>query len=192
MIFFDRGLVDPYDCALMHNDPLPSQVDVRKLTIKDVEISNNFSPDALPRFASLLAGNEGLIESKLHFYVDDSRKRRVDGHVKAEVSVPCQRCLEPVTITVESEFKLAVLWTDEQAKQLDKSLEPLIVGEELIDLADIVEEELILSLPIVSYHNRDDCQEMPLSFGDEHIVRSTKVEQKKNPFSVLEKLKPAK
>lgn len=190
MIFFDSLPLRPYDGALMSNDLLPNQIDIRKLTTKGVEITSNFTPKVMKRLASLLANTEGAIAAELNFYVDEGRKRRVDGHVKARVNVVCQRCLEPVSVNVESDFELAIVWTDDQAKQLPRPLEPLIVGEELVDLADIVEEELILSLPVVSYHNNDGCKQVKLTFGESQDAPT--VEPKENPFNVLEQLKSGK
>lgn len=190
-IFFDRGGLRPYDGALMSNDLLPSQIDIRKLTTKGVEISSDFSPSVMSRLSSLLANTDGRVQADLSFYIDEDRKRRVDGRVTAQLNVVCQRCLEPVLITVNSDFNLAILWTDDEAKNLSRSLDPLIVGEELVDLADIVEEELILSLPIVSYHNSDKCQEAPLSFGEAENLPVEPEQQKENPFKVLAQLKPS-
>ena len=174
----------------MLNDLLPSQIDVRKLTVKGAEISSSFSPSVMTRLASLLANGEGVVTANLHFYIDEAHKRRVDGKIRAQVNVVCQRCLDPVAIKVESDFELAIVWTDDQAKQLPKTLEPLTVGEQLIDLADIVEEELILSLPIVSYHDDKYCKRESRSFGD--LEMTSTQEPKKNPFNVLEQLKSGK
>ncbi len=183
--------LQPYDYALMKNDPLPTKIDVRKLAVKDAEINSNFAPGIMPRLMSLLTNDEGLITANLHFYIDTERKRRVDGKVNAKVNMVCQRCLDPVTVEVVSEFALAIIWTDEQAKQLPESLEPLIVGEEPKNLTDIVEEELILTLPIVSYHDEDNCKQVLHSFGEANIP-AFQEELKENLFNVWETLKSDK
>ncbi|MCR8921949.1 YceD family protein [Dasania sp. GY-MA-18] len=145
----------------------------------------------MPRLTSLLANDEGLVTAELQFYIDEGRKRRIDGKINAHVNVVCQRCLDAVAIDVVSEFNLAIVWTDDQAKQLPKTLDPLIVGEELTDLAEIVEEELILSLPIVSYHELDSCKQVTRSFGEAEAA-PVKEEPKDNPFKVLEQLRSDK
>ena len=174
----------------MSNDPLPSQIDVRKLTAKGAEINSQFGVNAMSRLTSLLANDKGVVSTELNFYIDDDRKRRIDGQVKAEVNVVCQRCLEPVLVEIESSFNLAVVWTDEEAKQLNKTLDPLIVGEELSDLTEIVEEELILCLPIVSYHDNENCKQEVHAFGEDEPALEE--EPKDNPFKVLEQLKSNK
>lgn len=176
----------------MLNDPLPNQIDVRKLAVKGAEINASFSPLALPRFAGMLANSNGSVTTKLYFYIDSERKRRVDGVVEAAVEATCQRCLEPVGVVVESKFELAIVWSDDDAQRLPTSLEPLIVGEELIDLADVVEEELILSFPFVSYHDNEQCKEQSegvVFSGSEEPVKEI---PKDNPFKMLEQLKTSK
>ena len=176
----------------MLNEPLPNQIDVRKLATKGIEITGNFSPSLLTRFVELLANTEGSISSKLSFYIDSSRKRRVDGEVKAKVKAICQRCLKPVDVTVNSCFELAIVWSDDDAQRLPQTLEPLIVGEELINLADVVEEELILSFPFVNYHDNDDCKEQSglIFSGSQESIKEKA--PKENPFKVLEQLKSGK
>jgi uncharacterized protein len=53
-----------------------------------------------------------------------------------------------------------------------------------IELLPIIEDELMLSLPLVPFH--DDCS-IQTSFGDAATARTQ--EEKPNPFSVLAQLK---
>lgn len=181
--------------------PLPSQIDIRKLVVKGAEISANPPISSLPRIADLLAegdsdtqGKAGSLAVNLRFYIDDERQRRVDGQITGTVNMTCQRCLEPMPVDVDVKFELGIVWSEEDAERLPKSLEPLIVGEELVDLADIVSDELILSLPYVNYHSPADCKQgMGYSSVDPEYadaVGKVNVEQEKdNPFQVLEQLK---
>lgn len=176
----------------MLSTPLPSEIDIRKLVVKGAEISALVPISSLPRIAGLLAGEDGDIEVRLHFYKDEARFRRVDGQLSGSVEVFCQRCLEPMVVNVDVSFALGVVWSEDDAQRLPKSLEPLIVGEELIDLADVVSDELILSLPHVNYHDEADCKQ-PVGYSsvDPAAVEidSTAKEEKENPFKVLENLK---
>lgn len=96
----------------------------------------------------------------------------------------CQRCLEPVEVAVEADFNLGVAASEEAAKQLPRSYDPLIIEGEEIELLSVVEEELILSLPFDAYH--DDCS-INTSFGEAEAVAEDN--EKPNPFSVLAQLK---
>lgn len=193
LISFDSSILHPYDCALMLTAPLPSQIDVRKLVVKCAEISADVPVSSLPRIADMLATDLGVIATHLRFFKDEGHFRRLDGELQGSVEMTCQRCLEPLVIAVDTGFSLGIVWSEEDAERLPKSLEPLIVGEEeLVNLADVVAEELILSLPFVNYHDPSDCkQQVGYSSVDfvELAEAEKNVEPKENPFKVLEKLK---
>jgi uncharacterized protein len=171
--------------------PLPSQIDIRKLVTKGVEIKAEVPISSLPRIVDLLADDSGSLTVELEFYKDDQRLRRLDGKISGSVDMVCQRCLEPVAVEVGFEFKLAVVWSEENAQRLPASIEPLIVGEELYDLADVVSDELILNLPFVNYHEAADCKQQVgyVSSDPEVSERISEVAEKDNPFQVLENLK---
>ncbi len=177
----------------MLNPPLPSQLDIRKLTVKGIEIVADAAVSSLPRVVDLLADQEGSIAVKLRFYIDEQRFKRIDGELKSTVNMFCQRCLEPMPVNIDTHFELGIVWSEDGAERLPKSVEPLIVGEELTDLHDIVSEELILSLPYVNYHSAEDCgQEVGYSVGEPDELTDTsdgELEQRENPFKALEKLK---
>lgn len=177
----------------MSNAPLPTQLDVRKLAVKGVEISANPPVSSLLRFVDLLVSTEGEIAVNLRFYIDEQRFKCVDGHLNGVVNVNCQRCLEPMAVMLDTRFSLGIVWSEEDAERLPQSLEPLIVGEELLDLSDIVSEELILSLPFVNYHKPEDCQQVVgFASADPEAELETAKEECKNPFNVLAQLKPDK
>lgn len=139
----------------------------------------------MPRLNSLLANGDGKIHVSLSFAVDEQRLRTVSGSASGTVTQTCQRCLEPVPVDVEAEVNLAVALNEEQAKNLPRYYDPLIVEAEDIELLSLIEDELILSLPLVAYH--EDC-EIQTSFGDADEAARTQ-ETKPNPFSVLAQLK---
>ena len=181
----------------MSNAPLPSQLDVRKLAQKGVEISAETPVSQLPRIVDMLANESGSVAVDLRFYTDEERIRRLDGSIRADVEVCCQRCLEPMPLHLQTEFALGIVWSEEDAKRLPAGLDPLIVGEELVDLADVVSEEFILSMPFVSYHAPEACRQVAnysvgaiAEVSESDSVAAT--EKGDNPFKVLEQLKLGK
>ncbi|MEE8059126.1 MAG: YceD family protein [Pseudomonadales bacterium] len=183
----------------MSTAPLPNQIDIRKLVVKGAEISVQTPISTLPRIVDLLANDDGSIAVNLQFYIDEGRFRRVDGHLMGTVDVICQRCLEPMPVAIDTRFELGIVWSEKDAERLPKSLDPLIVGEELMDLGDVVSEELILCLPYVNYHDSADCQQQvgyssvdPDAIVDEAITVGQKGANRDSPFNVLKKLKSNK
>lgn len=173
----------------MSNAPLPKKIDPRKLAERGVRIEGEILLGALPNLVTMLADKEGSLKVDLQFENDEQRIRTIKGTAGGKVSMTCQRCLEPVEIEIEAKFNLAVAPTEEHAKSLPRYYDPLIVEGDELELPGMVEEELILSLPIVPYH--DDCS-VQTSFGDEASTDSDPVSEKPNPFSVLASLKADK
>ncbi|MDI3326243.1 YceD family protein [Pontibacterium granulatum] len=163
--------------------PLPKKVDPRKLAERGVRIEGLITPKDLPRLLTLLCSDEGELKVSLDFDVDEQRFRTIQGSAEGNVYMTCQRCLEPVEVAAEATVNLAVTLNEDQVKQLPRVYDPLLLEEEEVELASMIEEELILSLPQFAYH--DDCS-VQTSFGEEETTQST---DKPNPFSVLAELK---
>lgn len=173
----------------MLTDPLPTALDVRKAAVREAGISGTVKPGEMPRFRAMLASDEGCIEADLSFFRDEEGRYLVHVVVSADVEVICQRCLQPMGEHVGSDNTLAVVWTDEQAAALPRRLDPLIVPEQSCNLRDVVEEELMLSLRMFSYHDHEDCKNAVAVYANPPAGEESK-EQTTNPFDVLAQLKP--
>ena len=167
---------------------LPKIIDPRKLAEREVRLQGRASVEKMPNFVSFLCNEEDTIDVDLLFSLDEQRIRTIKGDAYGKVHMTCQRCLEPVEVEVQAEFNLAIAFNEDRAKQLPKSYDPLIVEDEEIELLQVVEEELILSLPLVPYHA--DCT-VQTSFGDQDQAEES-ASDKPNPFSVLAQLKAGK
>ena len=178
----------------MFDEPLPKQVDLRKLAGREAHFNAKLDVAVMKRIADAVVGKNGFIDVDLHIGVDEYRDRYLKGDVHCEAEVVCQRCLQPVAVVVDAPINLHIVWDEKQAEQLRGDVDPLIVGEDdLVDLNEVVEDELILSFPFVSHHANADCAskhnyELP---SDGTSVKDV-TEEKENPFSVLAKLKADK
>ncbi|MGB3608867.1 MAG: YceD family protein [Cellvibrio sp.] len=165
--------------------PLPRQGDPRKFAQQGISLDGVIPIVALPRLAESLEGTEGQVFVKLDFGISEEGKKVVSGKAHADLVLVCQRCLTPVSKPVECDISLAIVWTEEEAKALPKHLDPWIVEEISADFFEMVEEELLLSLPPVAYHE-EQCVDPELFQSGEPVVVK---HEKKNPFQVLEQLK---
>jgi uncharacterized protein len=98
----------------------------------------------------------------------------------------CQRCLELVALPIYSACDYAVVKEGGNTQSVPQGYDVIELGEDPLDLLALVEEELLLALPIVPAHDPKDCQQPagldePESSVDE-VTRS-------NPFNVLAQLK---
>ncbi|MGB0663257.1 MAG: YceD family protein [Pontibacterium sp.] len=169
----------------MSYDPLPKRVDPRKLADRNVTIKGHVEAEQMPRLRSLLCDSRGGVDAELMFSVDEQKLRIVTGNAAGHVFMTCQRCLEPVEVEVHAELNLAITLTDEHVKNLPRKYDPLPLEEEDVSLVEVLEEDLLLSLPPFAYH--DDCS-VETSYGKIEAAQETKP----NPFSVLAELKANK
>ena len=167
-------------------EPLPNLLDVRKAAVRGVSVSGVLKPADLVRMREVLAGYEGSLSATLAFSRDEENRYLIAVSVEADLSVTCQRCLEPMPLHLETENLLAVVWDDEYASKLPRSMEPLITGEGPCNLWELVEEELILGLPAFSYHEAKDCNKILAGISQPPEEGGGKP----NPFNVLAQLKP--
>jgi uncharacterized metal-binding protein YceD (DUF177 family) len=100
---------------------------------------------------------------KLNFSWVDSDKEfpALTGQVTANIAALCQRCLEPCEIVVATELKMVFVKESPRLKAADIEFSEYDVwelAEDTIRPLDIVEEALIMALPLSPLHpSRDLC-----------------------------------
>jgi len=176
----------------MSATPLPRTLDLRKLAMHKAYFEGEVAPADLQRLRGLFAGDEGHIHAVISCDLDEQGRTVLSVAVNASISVRCQRCLEVFQRPLDATSKLAVVRTDEQAAGLPEGLEPLLAARD-IDLWAVVEDELVLAMPVYSYHEEKTCieklagAEFAASMADEGTP--AKDGRTDGPFNVLAQLK---
>lgn len=110
-------------------------------------------------------------------------------HLTADTSLPltCQRCMRAVQTPLHvDQWYRFVASEDIAMAEDDASDEDLLVLSPQFDLAAVLEDELLMALPLVPMH--DTCPEVPV-FSTGVIDTPESVADKPNPFAVLAHLK---
>jgi uncharacterized protein len=152
--------------------------------------------DSLVRMERLATEAQGSIESTVVRYCAHGSMRTdgVSGEqawlvLTAEVALPmiCQRCLGPVDVTVQFEREFRFVATEEIAETQDEeSEEDVLVLSRDFNLLDLIEDELLMALPVVPKHTV--CPgAIKLQVADPSFTED--VAEKPNPFAVLGQLK---
>lgn len=174
----------------MTHGALPHTVEVRTLAARGVAIEGPLEVTRMPRLSSAIAKAVEPAQVRCDFRRDEEGRYVAELSVALRASVPCQRCLDVLTIALESRSVLAAVWNDEQAQALPARYDPLITEGET-NLWQLVEDELLLALPAFSYHSDTRCAEQTgraLS-NDKSALDADAASVKVNPFSVLATLK---
>ena len=174
---------------------LPKTFDPRKLARQGLQFTGSLALKQFDRLVASLADDQGEVKVSLHFYMSEDHRVVLEGRVEAELQVICQRCLDVAQLPVSAEFNLMGVLSDDQAKSLPEDFDPLMLQEEPMALVPLLEEELLLSLPLVAYHPPEVCQvQQSFTTESESDARSLAAQvkekrQRQNPFSVLAGLK---
>ncbi len=132
--------------------------DLETLGVRQAVFSDALPLARLPRVASLLAAGEGSVRATLRFGKRSDGWLTVGLSYEADMQLFCQRCLEPVKQHVAGDVLLAVLDSVSAEAQLPEGSEPLELEDGRISPSKVIEDELIVSLPLVPKHARiDDC-----------------------------------
>ncbi|MGA8785898.1 MAG: YceD family protein, partial [Polaromonas sp.] len=102
----------------------------------------------------------------------------------------CQRCMGTVAVPLEvDQWYRFVASEDIAMAQDDESEEDLLVMEPQFDLLAVLEDELLMALPLVPMH--EECPVAPvLKTGEDALT--AEAAEKPNPFAVLAQLKKKK
>ncbi|MES2508690.1 MAG: YceD family protein [Pseudomonadota bacterium] len=106
---------------------------------------------------------------------------------KTAVTLTCQRCMAAMQSPLDVDQWYRFVATEDIAMaEDDESEEDLLVMEPQFDLQAVLEDELLMALPLVPMH--EECPVAPkLSAGSDEV--DAVPEEKPNPFAVLAQLK---
>ncbi len=152
---------------------------------KQQTIADSFAPESLNRLAETLAlTGENAHLATINFTLTGDLKRfrqpSLHLHIKSQLPVICQRCLDEMLIHLELNFDY--LLSNSMANELDDHLQDsddsdwLEINAEM-DVRELVEDELLLAMPIAPAHE-ESCSKLSMQSGE-----------KPNPFAILKNLK---
>ena len=133
---------------------------------------------AFPRLVDVLVDDNGSLHWELAGKRDDGGRHTLTLRLQGNLSLRCQRCLETVAWPVDLESRLLLVppggeWPDDDLAD-DRS--DAIEADRALALLPLVEEEVLLALPIAPRH--EDCR--PPAALDE---------REPSPFAVLAKFR---
>ncbi|HET7832839.1 MAG TPA: YceD family protein [Gallionella sp.] len=141
----------------------------------------------LSRLHDLLEDMQGQLKYTVRGGLDNQGHPFLDISIGGSCRLRCQRCLQGMEYPVELETRLMLCDQAElDALEDDEEEVDSILAETHLDVLNLLEEEILLSLPFAPRHEPGGC-----SAADEGNVTRTgePPKEEKNPFAVLAKLK---
>jgi uncharacterized protein len=170
---------------------IPDRLDPWRFADLGKVVSGAIRLGSLPRLSRCLVNAEGEASFDLRFGRDSERRATLTGSISADLVLECQRCLEAVILPVKVDVSLAFVDGIEQAGQLPEVLDPCLVEDGRVLFRDLIEDELLLTLPQVAMHETGACP-THLKVRDEAVPVESDKRSGENPFAVLAELKDDK
>jgi uncharacterized protein len=177
----------------MTKDYSPDRLDVKAFVQAGAQLNGH---DSLLKYERLAQEAQGLHPD---LYVDwqaHGELRVLDGdvhqvwlHLKAQASFPmvCQRCMTPVDVPLEVDRSFRFVADEATAEALDDDVEEdLLALSREFDLHELIEDELLMALPVVPRH--DACPvAVPMASSEDDFEAASA--EKPNPFAALATLR---
>lgn len=160
---------------------LPERIDIARLADSEATLEGSVPVERFARLADQLASREGAVEATLRFGREDGREV-IRGRIAGCLTLVCQRCLGGVEVPVAAQLDLVRVASDAAAAEVEGAHDPFVAPTREVALAELVEDELILALPLVPVHEGDArCAPRTAAVGEDP--------RRDNPFAALAALK---
>jgi len=161
---------------------IAATIDPARFAREGALLTGTILPAQLPRLAEELFDEKGVIGYRVQGLLTAKGEHAVHVELAIDVALPCQRCMERLPVKLEVGRTLIfsreigeLESTAEEEDEVDSV--PLVAS---LDVLDLIDQEVMLSLPIAPRHDENVC-EAKLDSGSESAEVS--------PFSVLSQLK---
>lgn len=158
---------------------IPEQVNPFRFAEQRAKLQGVVRIEDLSRLCASLSKPEGAIEVEIDFGVDEQGIVFLQGHLDARVVLQCQRCMEYFNYEIIDTFVYGVASKAEEAASFPEKYESIVANDSLIDIRDVIEDELILSMPAVPMHQPHECK-VTMPYKDAGWDR-----EERNPFHIL-------
>lgn len=148
------------------------------------EINGEVPFAGMPRLLDELENPEGVLQYTVRGGVDKQGVSFLDVSMTGDCRLRCQRCLGALEHPVRIATRL-LLRDQAELDALDDDEEEFdsVLAETQLDVLDLLEEEILLSLPISPMHETGECH----TAGGENAGKG-----KEHPFAALANLKVVK
>jgi uncharacterized protein len=167
---------------------IPEHIDPFRFSEQALGLDGLVKIDEMTRLKTIIvSGDNETIAVRLQFGVDEQGINYLTGHLETTVTLQCQRCMEPYTYEIMSDFILGIVSTLDEANALPETYEPALAKEGKLALTELIEDEILLNLPIIPRHAPEECKvKLPLKDA------GWEQEKGESPFHVLKALKRKK
>jgi uncharacterized protein len=145
----------------------------------------------LPRLVDVVLAGSQDVAVTLDFTRSVGGRPMIKGHIRGNVVLECQRCMQPVTIPLDVPVEVALTTFESDERPEQEGLEAWLIEDERLFIQDFVEDEILLALPLAAKHEQCEPVRKLIEALPSDVVltesgqEDSAVITKKNPFAVL-------
>lgn len=169
---------------------MPRRVDVFELARRGSGVDGEAPISAFERVMPSLASGRGSVQFAFRCGLDDRGRLAASLRFGVDVDFLCDRCGHPVPWRLEGASRFWFVHTEEELAGLpvDESDEEPLLGSARFDLWTLLEDELLLALPMSPRH--PDCRSLQLTAAASSVEPSPERSAgRPHPFAALARLK---
>ncbi len=174
---------------------LPESLDPWRAARSGLLLTGEVALNAFARLSDVIVRSAActiVVQYQLQFERDRQGRFLLTGRIQTQLPLQCQRCFGVVDVAIDAPVQLALVKTEAAAEALPAALEPLLVNDDAVAPLLVIEDELLLALPIIARHHDDEC-EPPVAAVIHHSPHIEKIQKSAqsapNPFAILRTLK---
>jgi len=163
----------------------PYLIDPERLATKPLVLEGTLKPEELERLEDSLANGDGELHYRITAGLDGQRRKVVSCIIKGFVFLTCQSSLEAFRHEISVDDRLVLVDEESQLPPVEEEsdTEDYLVADEPLDIRDLVEDAVLLALPMVP--RKPGLQEAREEDGKPAV-------EKPNPYAALASLKKTK
>lgn len=170
----------------MRDAGIPLRLDVADAVARELSLQGSLPLAELPRLAAALVDSEGSLRVGLRFSADAQALGRLQGELGGELRLLCQRCLRPMSWTLQTRFDLCLVGSEAEEERLLESCEPVLAEGGQLALREALEDEALLALPIAPRCANPDCAAQPGETSGQEVGDNVRPgDTRPNPFLAL-------
>jgi uncharacterized protein len=136
---------------------IPQRVKASQAVARHEAFAGSLPLAKLPRLAATLADPAGELQVELQATRDGEGQDWLHGEIRGHLPLTCQRGLHAFDWNCDVALSLALVGSESEEQKLLKDSESYLVEDDELPLRDLIEDEVLLALPMTPRCEDPDC-----------------------------------
>lgn len=143
----------------MTRRPRPETFDAYRLARERGVLEGTLDVEASDRLADRVAPGAAAVDWRIEGTTDEVGRPALSISISGNVPLECQRCLASFALPIAQRTVTVLAKSESDADALDAdSGDEVLVADQPLDPAVLIEEELLLTLPYAPMHDEGRCE----------------------------------